>query len=541
MRILLLLSLVSLFTIQALDAQIRDSLTNNNIKAQVDAYGELFNKEGQRPGFEAPRGSGLHSIFLNSIWIGGISEDNDLHLAAQTYRNTGGSGRNSDFAPGPSAEDYNQIYRDRYQRVWGISRKTVEQHKAQFDDPNYTVPNIIEDWPAQKDTSLGIDHHPAPFVDSNDNGKYDPANGDYPKIRGDRAILFIVNDGQGPQNETNGRQMNIEIQGMVYSYDSAQNPALNHTIFVNYRIRNQSDNDYRDVYLGNFTDFDLGYPFDDYVGCDTQSDLYYAYNGDTNDEGVNGYGFLPPAMGGTFLSTPLNSFVYYTNDFTEQGNPRQVNQYYNYLQGTWKDSTPMTVGGDGYKASNDTTRYLFFGNPRKDGQWHEKNEGNQPGDRRGLGVAGPFEYEAGSSECLDMAFLFARDSTRNDSNSYVKSITKLKNRRQAIKQFYEQQNFNCEPIETSDPPANTEQSAKKQAITIYPNPAEEQVSIKLPQEHKKPLNFQLMNTKGQTLIDRTIPAGESNFYVRVKHLKPGFYPIHIQNDTNSYRAKLMTY
>ena len=51
--------------------------------------------------------------------------------------------------------------------------------------------------------------------------------------------------------------------------------------FVSYKLINRSDTNYHDVYLGSWVDFDLGYPYDDLIGCDSVLGAFYIYNGDT--------------------------------------------------------------------------------------------------------------------------------------------------------------------------------------------------------------------------------------------------------------------
>ncbi len=516
------------------NSQTQGDLAINNIRGSVNAYGELFNQNGNKPAFEVPKGSGLHTIFMNTIWIGGLTQNDDLHMAAQTYHDRQG-GRGSDFSAGPIANQYPASYDNRYNRIWKINRGTVKKHRQNYFKPNYTTPQIIKNWPASKDTSLGIDHHPAPYVDSNDNDKYDPSNGDYPKIRGDKAIFFIVNDSRSPQEETNSKKMGIEIQGMVYAYDSPANPALKHTIFVNYRMKNHSNNAYQGVYLGNFTDFDNGAPFDDYIGCDTQNNLYYGYNGNNYD--TQNYKNLPPASGGVFLSNPLNSFVYYQNDFSNQGNPEKPEDYYNYLQGIWKNGAPMTKGGDGI-GGTDITRYLFPGNPRKPNQWSEESVGNFPFDRRGVGVAGPFEFQPGESHCLDMAFIYAQDSTRNDTNSRLKSVTKLKNRTKVIKQFYEKQNFDCEPIVPEVSKRGKSSVRNNNTLKLFPNPASQTIKVKFSKPNQSAKALKIYSIDGRKVIHKENLSG-SKATVSVSNLEPGIYPVFIKTKDRVYRKKLI--
>ena len=77
-------------------AQTSASLDTNNISAKFFANGKLFDGF-----FEVPKGSGKNSIFAGNIWIGGKVTAGQLHLAAQTYGQSG-----SDFFFGPIASSY---------------------------------------------------------------------------------------------------------------------------------------------------------------------------------------------------------------------------------------------------------------------------------------------------------------------------------------------------------------------------------------------------------------------------------------------------
>ena len=46
--------------------------------------------------YEVPKGSGKHSVFNGSLWLGAIDDENNLKVAAQSYRQGG-----SDFWAGP--------------------------------------------------------------------------------------------------------------------------------------------------------------------------------------------------------------------------------------------------------------------------------------------------------------------------------------------------------------------------------------------------------------------------------------------------------
>jgi len=75
----------------------------------------------------------------------------------------------------------------------------------------------------------------------------------------------------------------------------------------------------------------------------------------------------------------------------QTADPNQDFEYYNYIQGRWRDGTPATFGGTGFNAmSQDTVRYMFPDDPNVSGGWSMCEEGLAAGDRRTLQASGPF-------------------------------------------------------------------------------------------------------------------------------------------------------
>src|SRR5688572_12315542 len=84
-----------------------------NINATILTGGDMFHNltpTGSSPNFsqsfEVPRGSGIHSIFAGSLWIGGRDNANNLYVSAQTYRQ--GAPQDVGFWPGPIANVHDQ-------------------------------------------------------------------------------------------------------------------------------------------------------------------------------------------------------------------------------------------------------------------------------------------------------------------------------------------------------------------------------------------------------------------------------------------------
>ncbi|MDB4251068.1 hypothetical protein N9815_01920, partial [Flavobacteriales bacterium] len=385
------------------------------------------------PQFEVPKGGGKHSIFAHEYWFGGVDNGGQLRVAAQTYKQGG-----SDFWAGPKgATSCDSIW----DRVWKINKTDVDDHIINFNSSNYSMLDVIENWPAHGDTTIGQAFYLAPFIDANANNIYDPFQGDYPDIKGDQALYIIRNDVGNLHSETGAEQMGIEQHLMFYGYKCDDNLAINNSLFVNMKIYNRGPNTLNDFYAGTWLDPDLGFYLDDYVGCNVEKDLGYVYNGDNMDEGPAGYGINPPAQGLVYLNQSMSKFVYYNNDATVQGNPNGGADIYNYLRGIWRDNVPMTFGGDGHGAGSGSTtiqsNYMFPGNtdPAFTGQsWTEQTAGNIPADRRFLMSAGPIDLNTGDVFSLDYAFVFARDYDTSGTNN---SVALLFDYVDYVKDFYQ--------------------------------------------------------------------------------------------------------
>ena len=419
----------------------------NGVKTSVGPKAMFWNLDNVK--YEVPQGFNKHSIFAHEHWIGGVDDGGQLRVAAQTYKQGG-----SDLWAGPcsDANVHDSIFNVIWDRVWKINKTQIDSHILFFSSPNYSLPEVIDNWPAHGDTSLGQSYYLAPFFDSNNDGIYNPSLGDYPDIKGDQAIYFIRNDIGNIHGETGGLPMGIEQHLMFYGYKCDDKPSIENTLFVSMKIFNRGSSILNDFYAGTWLDPDLGYYLDDYVGCDVVRNLGYVYNGDVEDEGSSGYSnsfcnqssVPPPAQGLVFLNDTLSKFIYYNNDFTVTGNPSSSQHFYNYLKGVWKDNVPMTYGGDGHGsgqgATSDLCNYMFPSDTDPDFpfmNWTEASSGNIPADRRFLMSTGPINLDTGSVYSLDYAFVFAWDTV---TNSNLASLNLLKTYVDEVKLIYSNPN-----------------------------------------------------------------------------------------------------
>ena len=402
---------ISLFSIKSVDY-----LSINNIKSLVYSDGACFNNtDGSSSGFEFPINSEKTLHYFGNIWLGG-EYGGELYLAANKY---GHFPSVNSFTPGPVADLYDQDFFNDWNQVWKVSKADVDYHKQNFMDVGYQIQYNILNWPAHGDPTKGMAADLAPYIDTDNNGIYEPSMGDYPEIKGDEAIYFIFNDSNVAPNLT-GRELKFEYHGMMYAYATVNDMTLSNTIFIQYRIFNRSDLDFDEMKLGYYSDFDLGYAWDDYVGCDEALNSYYAYNDPFDGNGeVYAYGDNPPAIGTVFLSDNMETFITYSNNSGVTGDPSTSSDYWNYLNATWKDGEHIRYGGNGHPSngsSGDPTNYMYPGNLNNMTEWSELSVGNAPGDRRGLGVIS-FPLAAGDSYELDIGFVAARDIDGNNITS----------------------------------------------------------------------------------------------------------------------------
>jgi len=493
-------------------------LDANNIRAYYKTNGVQFLKE-EKAAFEVPKGSGKTTLFAGALWLGAKDEDNSLYVAAMKHGQWG----DNDYWTGPLSNNQ-QNTGTYYDRFWQMSKKEVDDHIAGItnQDPNYTIPSSILNWPAHGREDFDESFLLAPYKNVSGNNKYSPVKGDYPLIRGDEAIFWINND-ICKHTESGGKALGVEIMSMAYAYKS-EDYALNHTMFLSYEIRNTSDRNYKDLYVGFFADFDIGFSNDDYIGCDSLLNLCYGYNGKPIDGSgqVQAYGEYPPAQGAMFLNNKMNSFTYFNNQPSPTGDPSNATAYYNYLQGIWKDGTPLTSHGTGYNLeSTNYTKFAFSGDPATKTGWTEVTPNGQddpsniPGDRRGVMSTGPFNLKAGEKITIDIALPFAQDL----EGDYLTSVTMLKQNAQKIQEFYNSQNVGI--VETW----------RAASLQIYPNPSNGQFVVSSNQNIKTIDFYDVMGRvqKGE----RRMEKGEGKINIDFSNLPKGLYMYRAVLEDNS--------
>lgn len=456
-------------------------LTINNVRTIIfsggDMWWDLFG--GTNAWYYVPkvedRTIGVSSNFAGNVWFGGLDVGGQLKIGAQTYRQAG-----IDFWTGPLSTVDASISPDvcsKYDKIFRMSRVEVDN----FVLAGGPITSDIKDWPGNGDISLNQDPALAPFKDVNGDGIYTPEAGDYPyydvfnnegkdntnvckaRVFGDQTLWWVYNDNGGVHQATGGRAIGMEVRAQAFAFKTTDE--INNMTFYNYEIINRSKFSLTQTYMTVWTDADLGYYGDDYIGCDVQRGLGYIYNADNNDEtvgGVNGYGQYIPALGCDFFQGPINTedgidndndnfvdepgeqmgmtiFNYFNNSFPgvpiQQTDPRNATEYYQYMTGFWRDGTPFTCGGNAYGGSI-PTKYVYPSDtyttgPCGSAPWSELTAGNTPNDRRFMQSAGPFTLKPGATNYITFGLPWAR-TTSTDASSSIPLLKIADDKAQAL-------------------------------------------------------------------------------------------------------------
>jgi len=511
-----------------------DYLEVNNLKAYIDPTVPFLNCPSFNINyFEVPKNSKKSTFFASNIWLAGLDTEEKLHVAAHRYCQLG-----KDFWIGPTTNDYEVIdgekvysdaYIQRYYHTWKVSKEEIAYHKVHYADANYVIPWSIAHWPAHGRIEFGETQNLAPYKNVAGNSSYEPALGDYPDIRGDQAVFFILNDAMDEHTETKGMPFNFDILGMVYAFNSA-NSALQNTIFLSYELLNKSPNDYNNFYFGFFTDFDIGYADDDYVGCDTMLNLGYGYNGNEIDGfGENwAYGENPPVQGAMFLNQKMSAFV--SNPNIEEFD---AIIYFNLLRARWRNGAHITYGGNGdNQNSTDYTNFMYSGDPVSKTGWTEftpYGEGSQPHypyNRCAVMSSGPYTFPAGERLRLDIALPFAHD---NETTNYLTSLTLLKQYASKIQKYYDEN-----ILEISE--HNDIATGK---ILVYPNPTTGQLRItnyEFVPELNSGTNIEIFDIYGKR---HALGATNNEYTINISHLPTGIYFIKISTEVGEVVKKVV--
>ena len=445
----------------------------NNVRARLTTGGDVW-WDGDNGRYIVPKPPPgvpeVSSIFAGAVWLGGRDPGGGLKVAAQDYGRGAGE---FDYYPGPLTPE-GTVQKDtceRWDRFFTVTGDNILQHIGAYNaaldaaslplDPD-NIPKDILGWPSVGNPYFFQENGfelPDPseggglagFWDEDLDGLYDPTQGDYPviEVRGcnqlpqfpDEMTFWIYNDA-GNTHRQSGTPLQIQMEVQVQAFAFKSSDDLNNMTFQRYKLINRAQEDILDTYFAMWVDPDLGCATDDYIGSDTTRSLAYVYNEDeldgasgcTCDGGVETYCDEIPILGIDYFRGPrapvfdingdqigeeelgMSSFVYFNNagvggPAPATTDPSTAEEYYNYLQGRWRDGSLLQNTGDGYdEGSADATRYAFPDAPNVSG-WNMTTEDLPFGDRRTLQASGPFTLQPGAVNELIIGVVWVPNQT----------------------------------------------------------------------------------------------------------------------------------
>jgi hypothetical protein len=437
----------------------------NKISTFIFNNGEADNNINGNSGFEYPRNLADRPGSLTAIFQSGFLWGAKVNGQIRT----GGSAFRSGLSPGKillngKAEDPNS----NNVRVFRVRRdyKTADL-SSEAKDENKTVQQVYSQY--EKDWNEWRADDGAPFEDIDKDGKYNPSI-DVPGIPGaDQTLWFVANDLDSNQTKYlyGSLPMGIEMQTTVWGYF---NPApFSNMVFKKYILINKCKSTFKDMYIGIWSDPDLGYASDDVVGCDSLLEVGYIYNYNQIDFGYKPYN--PPCIGFALLQGPIIdaqindqalflgrsirgkknlkmtafSWIYKNGPYPWhdplQGNYERGTLFlYNLFQG-------LLGNGEGHplelSLGPGTTKFPYSGDPVNrtgfvDGIINFNTTGGmQPGDKRLMVCSGPFNMTP--SDTQEVIFAQVAAGTEFDID-HINAITVMKSFVAKAQFFYKQNN-----------------------------------------------------------------------------------------------------
>jgi hypothetical protein len=497
----------------------------HQFNVNLEPSGVMLNMAFAQVGLNYPADS-LTRPFFGHTLLASATVGDDTLVAGQEYGT-----RYQGWTFGPVANEMNQSFLDRFMKVWRISRDEINSHSANYSNSNYVIPVDIATWPGNGNTENGESFRLAPFIDVNNNQYYEPQLGDYPDVPGDEVLYMMLND-RFTYHSANYAAgildsivpMDLEAHVFYYAFDNQPDP-MDKTLFMRATVFNRSENDYTDLRLGLLSDYDIGNPMGDYIGCDSLLNYTFAYNSVNmdNDTVINnlpkyGYGLNPPATASVFLNQEIASNIISTsvNNINFPRLPNNMSYLYEEMHG--KDES-----GDEVVYNNVMhTPVMFSDSPCLVGGENELTSNLQLIDRVLVTSSEDMTLLADDYVCFDIAL-----TVTDQSQDHIGNVCSLAEIVPVVKQFYADQNLNlCDYI------TNTAEEQKTETrFRVFPIPSDNLITIYFEQKSSGNDDVLIYDLLGNVVLAAQVENAVSSKSFSVGDLSNGVYFLTYQHST----------
>ena len=435
MKILLPLTFFSLLSIANLISQPFASyfLQSNNVRTNftnqaIVNFNDRLNAENAN--WLAPNNPYLKTsmIYTSQIILCGENANQKLGCSSYLY--------NYDYLPGPyfslkDAPNTKEIAE--FNKVWATNKTDILAHKTDFSTDKKIDKKLtsIYSWPGRGNPhfesynqfKIKVANYPlAPFHDEDQDGIYDPDQGDYPWIDPINKdvppdqLLWTMFHSDAPN-------LIAEFGITSYVYYCPENDFLHNTAFHSISVSHKDEafGNLTKAYLGVFTDNDLGCYADDYIGCLPQKNMSFWYNMDALDgdsignciNNIVSYKKNIPAGSLLFLNRKLDALTPFFNqgiaNFPDLITPNKNSfEYFNVMQGLTRNGKQVIN-----PTTNQPSSHWFSGNPNDKNQWSMRTENLPEIDSRFLSSNSINTLDLNKTVRLDFAYSFHHHKDSN--------------------------------------------------------------------------------------------------------------------------------
>ena len=413
------------------------------------------------------------------------------------------------------------------------------------------------EWPADRG---------APYYDADKDGEYNP-DVDVPGVPGALQTIWInYNDESTPLYGSN--PIGLEIQETYWAYNALSE--IGNVIYKKVDIiykglpNTPPESRIDSMYICQWSDTDLGFGLDDFIGCDTTLNLGYTYNSKDPDQEYIKFGLAPPAVGYSIIQGVSE----YTGDKSDSAvfnfklvkgykyfNPKPLTvailhrtggtfvdpsytyrgalEYYNLMSG-YNPDPPYPVRITDYQFKGYGT-YMLPGDPIT-GTGYIDGITDGPGDRRMWLMNGPFNMNLGDTAEVVIALVGGM------GKNHLASVSDLKQNAGSAILFFntfveEFTKGSIIGVTTPDIPIPEYIPANYVLYQNYPNPFNSFTTIRYEMPEPafvKLIIYDVLGREVKELVNEEKPAGSHRVQFDASDLSSGvyFYKISFYNESN---------